>query len=164
MYKSENKYAVLTCNTNLWSIQGYCLKRLICLKLCIIRERRLCKHEHTYLSVLLHALNHVHVHVVNPVSHLWHVLDHLIRLGRSLLRLDWHNEGERKGEKGFSTIIILFRSVTRLKFKTMCQHVLFFLREREKKKQKKTNKCFTSVTLKSCVLKHISLNFWCMVF
>lgn len=109
--------------------------------MCIIRQKRLCKHEHTYLSVLLHALNHVHVHVVNQVSHLRHVLDHLIRLGGSLLRLDGgrEREEERRGERerGFSTVFqetkILFRSVTRLKFKTTCQHIHFFLRERQRK-------------------------------
>lgn len=44
------------------------------------------------MSVLLCALNHVHVHVVNQVSHLWHILDHLIRLGGTLLRLDGNKE------------------------------------------------------------------------
>lgn len=54
------------------------------------------KYEHTYLSVLLCALNHVHVHVVNQVSHLWHILDHLIGLGGTLLRLDGNKERGRE--------------------------------------------------------------------
>lgn len=58
----------------------------------LTHDKYLGKHEHTYLSVLLCALNHVHVHVVNQVSHLWHILDHLIRLGGTLLRLDGNKE------------------------------------------------------------------------
>lgn len=37
-----------------------------------------------YLSVLLGRLDHVHVHVVDQVGHLWHVLDDLVGLSGSI--------------------------------------------------------------------------------
>lgn len=37
-----------------------------------------------YLSVLLGGLDHVHVHIIHQVGHLWHVLDDLVRLSRSI--------------------------------------------------------------------------------
>lgn len=54
-----------------------------------------------YLSVLLGGLDHVHVHIVHQVCHLWHVLDDLVWLSRCIslsegnkkrkIRLFWIN-------------------------------------------------------------------------
>lgn len=38
----------------------------------------------SYLSVLLGGLDHVHVHIIHQVGHLWHVLDDLVRLSWSI--------------------------------------------------------------------------------
>lgn len=35
-----------------------------------------------YLSVLLRGLDHMHVHVIDQIGHLWHVLDDLVLLSR----------------------------------------------------------------------------------
>ena len=55
----------------------------------------------SYLSVLLCALlDHVHVHVVHQVGHLWHVLDHTLPLSRTLFSLgEGEREREREGER-----------------------------------------------------------------
>lgn len=39
---------------------------------------------HPYLSVLLRGLDHVHVHIVDQVGHLRHVLDDLVGLTRDV--------------------------------------------------------------------------------